>query len=398
MSSFNKDGYSVASFGGMAADLPRIQGYAEALKRVITPESVVLEIGTGSGVMAMHACQLGARRVYAIEPETAIEAARESAAINGYSDRIVFIQDISTRVTLPEQVDILFSDLRGILPLHNHHFESIIDARTRFLKPGGIQIPQRDTLFVAPVDAPDIYQNTIEPWTKNPFDLNMDAGRRWTVNGYYTARAKPEQIVLTPQVWAELDYRTLTELNYGKTLTWVTDAAQTIHGFQVWFDAVLIEDVGFSTAPDQPQMAYNTAFFGLSEPVELSPGDTLQIRLRADNFSGRYTYSWDTQVIPAGSKIAKIHLQQSTFFDGMNSLQTLHMRSKDYQPLLNNEGKAQAALLGWMAEGLRLEDIAERLMQQFPDEFSNKIEAMTKAGDMSVKYGQHQRNENTGVS
>lgn len=62
MSRFKKDGYSVSGFGGMAADRARILAYSEALRRVITPDSVVVEIGTGTGVMAMHACQLGARR------------------------------------------------------------------------------------------------------------------------------------------------------------------------------------------------------------------------------------------------------------------------------------------------------------------------------------------------
>ncbi len=205
MSGFHKDGYSVSSFGGMAADLPRIQAYSEALRRVITPESVVVEIGTGSGVMAMHACQLGARRVYAIEAEDAIETARVSAAQNGFADRIVFIHDVSTNVTLPEPGDVLFSDLRGILPLHNAHLETIIDARRRFLKPGGVQIPQRDTLYVAPVSAPDVYQDVVEPWTKNPFGLNMDAGRQWTINQRYRRRVQAEQIAFPPQVWAVLD-------------------------------------------------------------------------------------------------------------------------------------------------------------------------------------------------
>lgn len=389
MSGFHKDGYSVSSFGGMAADLPRIQAYSEALRRVITPESVVVEIGTGSGVMAMHACQLGARRVYAIEAEDAIETARVSAAQNGFADRIVFIHDVSTNVTLPEPGDVLFSDLRGILPLHNAHLETIIDARRRFLKPGGVQIPQRDTLYVAPVSAPDVYQDVVEPWTKNPFGLNMDAGRQWTINQRYRRRVQAEQIAFPPQVWAVLDYVNLTELNYAATFNWTAEAPVTVHGYQVWFDAVLYDEIGYSTAPDQPPMAYGTTFFPCAEVVTLAAGDTLRARVRADNFSGAYTFSWHTQVLDGATQAVRQQLQQSTFFGDIESTRALHMRSQAYQPRLSRAGQIDAAVLQWMAEGQTLRDIAQHLMQQYAAEFPNEIEAMTKAGDMSVKYGEY---------
>ena len=389
MSGFKIDGYSVSGFGGMAADLPRVLAYSEALRRVITPESVIVEIGTGTGVMAMHACQLGARRVYAIEAEDGIEAARESAAQNGFADRIVFIHDVSTKVTLPEPADILFSDLRGILPLHNAHLETIIDARRRFLKPGGVQIPQRDTLFVAPVSAPDLYADVIEPWSKNPFGLNMDVGRRWTTQQQYRRRVQPEQIAFPAQAWAVLDYATLTELNYAQTFTWTAEAPITLHGYQVWFEAVLYDDIGYSTAPDQPMMAYGTTFFPCAEVVTLAAGDTLRARLRADNFSGTYTFSWHTQVIDGATQTVRTHLQQSTFFGGLESVRALHMRSQGYQPHLSRMGQIDTAVLSWMAEGHTLRVIAQQLMQHFAPEYPNEIEAMTKAGDMSVKYGEY---------
>jgi protein arginine N-methyltransferase 1 len=385
---FKTEGYSVSGFGWMAADLPRIQPYAEALRKVITPESVVLEIGTGTGVMAMHACQLGARHVYAIEVEDAIEVARESAAANGFADRITFIQAVASEVALPEPVDIMFSDLRGVLPLHNYHLETIMDARSRFLKPGGVQIPQQDTLYVSPVQAPDVYQQHVEPWTKNPFGLDMSAGRRWMVNRYYKARVAPEQMVLPAKVWAVLDYRTLTELNYAQTLTWTTEEAYTLHGLQVWFEAVLYGDVGFSTSPEYPSMAYNSTFFPFAEPVALVRGDELQVRLRADNFGGQYTFSWNTQVTDGQTGVVKVRLQQSTFFASVSSIREVRMRAGSFQPHLTNEGHVHAAILGWMADGLRVGEIAQRLTEQFAADYPSLDAAMAKAGDMSRRFGE----------
>ena len=141
--------YSLGGYGDMIADQGRIEAYRQALRLVVKPGSVVLDIGTGIGIMAMMACQFGARRVYAIEPGDVIEVARELAAANGFADRIEFIQGLSTEVTLPERADVIVSDLRGVMPPFQHIIPSLVDARRRFLAPGGVLIPRRDTLWAS---------------------------------------------------------------------------------------------------------------------------------------------------------------------------------------------------------------------------------------------------------
>ncbi len=86
----------------MIGDSVRMDAYAQALRQVVKPNSVVLDIGTGTGIFAMLACKFGARRVYAIEPNDAVQVARETAIINGFAERIEFFQALSTQVTLPE--------------------------------------------------------------------------------------------------------------------------------------------------------------------------------------------------------------------------------------------------------------------------------------------------------
>src|SRR3989339_432255 len=136
--------YSIARYGEMIVDTFRMQAYAQALRQAVKPGSVVSDIGTGTGIFAMLACQFGARKVYAIEPSDAIHVAREIAAANGYADRIEFIQDMSTEVTLSEKADVIISDLRGVLPLFQKHLPVLADARKRLLASDGVLIPQRD--------------------------------------------------------------------------------------------------------------------------------------------------------------------------------------------------------------------------------------------------------------
>ena len=155
--------YSLAGYGQMVADKIRTDAYAQALKQQIKTGDVVVDIGTGTGILALLACRFGARRVYAFEPSGIIELAREIAAANGFADRIEFIPKMSTESSLPEPVNVMVSDIHGILPFFGKSLVSLIDARERFLAPGGRMIPSSDTLWIAGISAPETLRETYRP-------------------------------------------------------------------------------------------------------------------------------------------------------------------------------------------------------------------------------------------
>ena len=69
---------------------PTTQLCLEALERRIKPGQDLLDLGSGSGILAIAAAKLGARRVLALDIDPiAVEASRENAKANGVSDKIV---------------------------------------------------------------------------------------------------------------------------------------------------------------------------------------------------------------------------------------------------------------------------------------------------------------------
>ena len=187
--------YSLGAYGSMLADRVRVDAYAQALRKTVREGSVVVEIGTGPGIFAVLACQLGASRVYAIEPSEIIQVAREVAAANGCADKIEFFEEFSNRVTLPTRADVILSDLRGVLPLFERHIPAIVDARRRFLAPGGILIPRKDTLWAAIVEAPKPYGEFVDPWDQNAFGQDLSPARRLIVNNTQKVRVSPDQLL-----------------------------------------------------------------------------------------------------------------------------------------------------------------------------------------------------------
>jgi type I protein arginine methyltransferase len=287
--------YQIHRYGAMIAD-PRTDAYAEALRRSVGNESVVLDIGTGSGIFAMLACRFGARRVFAVEPVAIIEIATELAAANGFADRIEFIRDVSTNVVLPERADVIVSDLRGGLPLFEAHLPTIIDARRRLLAENGVLIPARDTLWGALAHAPDLYESYLGVWSSRPYGFDHSPAHRLAVNEGWRARLQSDQLVTTPQRWTTLDYASLDDPDAAGTLEWEVTHAGVAHGLCLWFEATLVEGVGYSNAPGQPPGVYPQKFLPFSEPVEVAVGDVAQIRLHATFAGGSYIWTWAIEV------------------------------------------------------------------------------------------------------
>ena len=305
-----------------------MDAYTRALRRVVRPGSVVLDIGTGTGIFAILACRLGARKVYALEPSSVIEVGRAIAAANGFSKEVEFIQARSSEITLPVRADVIISDLRGVLPLFQSHIPDIVDARSRLLAPGGHLIPRSDALWAAVVEVPELYGSLTSVWENNDYGLDMEAARLIAVNSWCKAFVEPGQLMVEPQLWCTLNYMAVESPRVDAELNWTVNREGMAHGLALWFDAVLAEGVTFSNAPGQPRLLYGNAFFPLARPVALSLGDTVSVSLRAQPVGPDYVWVWETSVRERGpSGNIKAGFKQSTFYGELLSPAQLRERA-----------------------------------------------------------------------
>ena len=381
--------YSLAAYGGMIADRVRMQAYAEALDRTVKPGAVVVDIGTGPGIWAVLACQLGASRVIAIEPDSIIQVAREVAASNHCSEKIEFVEKMSTSFELAIQADVIVSDLRGVLPLAGQNTRSVVDARRRFLAPRGVLIPRRDKVWAVVVEAPKSYQQCVEPWEQNVLKQDLSPARRRVVSLPQAVRVTPDQLLAKPELWTTVDYATIEDFDVQGELEWAVERSGTGYGILAWFDTDLTDEVGFSNAPGAPETIYGSLFFPWQEPVSLAAGQNVCVRLEAKLLEDDYVWRWTTNIEPSkGAGRRRIHFEQSSLQGAVISLQALQKQASDHIPHLSDEGRIHRRILEMIDGQASLEDIARRLAAEFPARFTRWQQALSYAGTVSQKLGE----------
>jgi type I protein arginine methyltransferase len=332
--------YSLDAYLEMIADRPRIEAYEEAIRRSVFPGATVVDIGAGPGIMAMLACRHGAARVWAIEPADVAEIAKEIVRANGFADRITVIAKKSTEVELPDKADVVVSDLRGILPFLENHIPSIVDARARLLKPGGVLVPRRDRLFAALASAEELHPSHVVRRANDVSGFDFSRAGAILASNWTKAKRSSIRAASEPALLGEIDYHTVTSPHFAAAADLVAAGSEAVHGLVVWFDTDLVDGVGFSNEPgDGPDLVYARAFFPWPAPRELRAGDTVRLTIDAKLVKGSYLWRWRTE-LPGET------FDQSTLAGALVLGDTLKRHRDDHVPEPSPTHELDLAILG----------------------------------------------------
>ncbi len=250
--------------------------YFEILKSIVTPESVVVDLGTGSGIHTMFALRAGAKKVYAIELDPLIEIAKEVIARNGFSDRVEFFHADSSEVNLPEKADILIANV-GFL----ESLESVAKARQRFLKPGGVSIPDCLQLEFTPVCHANFYQSTVDFWNSAPFGFDFSSFRSLAANHPLYTHLTPTQFLAKPQKLGAIPLCHEVEKNLVWSTQFLADRSGLMNGFGGWYHFQFHGDSYLSTTPPLrlSEQIWSHIFLPLESSVAVRSGDRIDCEI-----------------------------------------------------------------------------------------------------------------------
>jgi protein arginine N-methyltransferase 1 len=304
--------WDVAVHDLMLNDRLRMTAYRKAIFEAVKPGDVVLDLGTGTGILGQWALEAGARRVFGIDLNASILAhAVDRIARAGFADRFEPINQLSYDVRLPRRVDVLISEILGNMA-DNEDFQPILqDAIRRFLAPGGTVLPRSATSYLVPVAARDAHARLCAGEIASFMSrrelaaMLRDNGRGSVFDLYYdcivprpTYLSRPEQLC---------DYRGGWEqpATYCTELAFAIERPERLTGFKAYFTADLTEattlDIsGDDIAHGDTSDSWKHAYLPIEEPIDVRRGDQLKLRFSRSYPAGgaalRQVYRWQGRV------------------------------------------------------------------------------------------------------
>jgi protein arginine N-methyltransferase 1 len=364
------------------ADQTRVDSFRRAIAEVVKPGDVVLDLASGTGILGLLACKAGASRVYSIDQGGMIEVAREVCRANGYQDRVRFIKGLSTRVSLPEKVDVVVADQIGRFGFDAGVLEFFADARERFLNPGGKLIPGRVDLWVAPVESSEL-RDQVEFWSKAPAGFNFTPASAIAVNTGYPVKYRPNQLLGTPGRIASLDLATSSAGALEVEARIRTRRAGVLHGIAGWFSAQLSPRVVMTNSPlSRKPIARHCVFFPLDPPAKVKKGAAIQVQMHIR--PSDVVVTWKASVSQKGS--SPIHFTHSTLRGMLITAEDLMKTRPDSIPRLNPWGIARRSILELVDGSRPLSEIEAEVHRRHPHLFSSRGEAATFVAEVITRY------------
>jgi len=271
----------------MINDDERNAAYERALTRAITPQSLVFEIGTGSGLVAMMAARAGAKLVVTCEAVPILaEIAAETIARNGLSDRITVLSKRSTQVKLgedlPEKADVFVSELLNIGMLAPNMLPTIQHARASLVKPEAKIIPEAAVVWGVLMQCDHL--SRINP-VKTIAGFDMGAFDTFRSPGYaqIDLGADPHKILSDRFRVLDFDFRRAMKTEDLHPLAVIASHAGTCHGICFWFDLILDSETTYRSESRSRTNHWKQAIHFFPEAVAIEPGDRLDIAAGYDN-------------------------------------------------------------------------------------------------------------------
>ncbi|HEX2898627.1 MAG TPA: tetratricopeptide repeat protein, partial [Bacteroidia bacterium] len=276
----------------MLADEGRNRAYDKVLRKLVMPGDRVLDIGTGSGLLAMMAVRAGAAEVIACEREPAIaEVARTIIEKNGYSEKVK-VHALDSRLLrlgheVSERVDVIVSEIldvsllgEGMLPSIRAALRSLAHEDTRV-------IPAAATVMVQLIELPASYYDPglqdVEGFDLREFERFRQAGGRKTMylrsdHDYGCSEIVPlrQFDFLRPGV-------AITEEKPERfTIQFENVEVKNIDGILMWFDLALDSETLRSSGPGGDFEHWGQAFYPLSPTPH--PGKPVTIQCEVHDF------------------------------------------------------------------------------------------------------------------
>ncbi len=280
--------------GAMLADSRRNLLYRQAIEAAVRPGMLVLDIGTGSGLLAMMAARAGAAQVVACEADAQLaEVSSQIVKQNGFADRITIVPrrstDLKLGADLPRKAGLVLSEIlsadligEGVIPTLRH-------ALAELAAPGAHIIPARARVYGTLAQAPDL-RLTNPVGQIEGFDLSLfERFRNKTAAVNVFLAAEEHTFLSEPAELFTFDFSRPIDTMRERGVTFRCTAEGTAHAVAMWFRLDLDDERGGSTKPGGGLRHWATPLFFIETDIAVKQDQEVVLNVRHDLTTWRFS-------------------------------------------------------------------------------------------------------------
>ncbi len=336
----------------MLEDMVRMKAYHSAIfknKSEMIKDKVVLDVGTGTGVLAVWAAKAGAKKVYAVDASNAAKLARQLVESSSLSDVVTIFNSKIEEVEIPEPVDVIVSEWMGSLLLKESMFDSVAYARDKWLKPSGLMLPSHASIFIGlytPTSDDDHtdfvrakFETEMTEWKETVLNLQrldvdyssftdqfeQDLSDYFLKNAIRVNYLSTNNLASEPQQVLDFDCATIdptTLVEFSKDFQFTVNKHAEIKGFLGWFTTDFPNGVILDTGIGENYNHWGQQLYPLKESFKVAPGDKVEgtITFSRNHEESRLNIIEFNYTVCSGK-------QQTAIFN-MGSIEHMHKSSK----------------------------------------------------------------------
>ena len=279
----------------MMNDDPRNQAYKDALVTTINEDTQVLEIGAGSGLLAMLAAQSGTKkRITTCEMTPVIASvAKEIIELNGFDNSVKVIakasKDISIGEDLTEKADLIVSEVISNEFLGEGVLDTVEDAKKRLLAPGGRMIPESGSIMINLVGGEAIgkklYIGEVLGFNLEPF--NKIKPRKISID----QQMNSVELLTNDAIAFQFDFQEKDEFpREVRTLELKVQKTGKCFGIIQWVSLRLVDEIIFENHPVKQvaESAWHPMFYPFYKPLNLLKNQVIHIQATHNRTSANF--------------------------------------------------------------------------------------------------------------
>ncbi|KAF5328830.1 hypothetical protein D9619_011680 [Psilocybe cf. subviscida] len=280
---------SYAHFGiheEMLKDTVRTGSYRSAI--INNPHlfkgKTVLDVGCGTGILSMFAAKAGAKHVVGIDMSNILDQAQKIIEANGFKDTITLVKGKLEEVELPiKEFDIIISEWMGYFLLYESMLDTVLVARDKYLKKGGLIFPDQATMYLAAIEDQEYKEEKINFWD-NVYGFDYSCIKDIALREPLVDTVELKAVVTDPCMIKHIDLLTVTkeQLTFDVPFSLNCTRDDYAHAFLAWFDISFDcthKKVKFSTGPHAQYTHWKQTVFYTPNAMTVHQGDRIEGRI-----------------------------------------------------------------------------------------------------------------------